>query len=62
MMLESLKEAKEDHDGIQRMSTALASSITEEKEHIKEQNEMLKDIQNNTKFLCEHIQKTCKEK
>ena len=55
MILECLKEAKEDHDGIQRIYAALASSITE-------QNEILKDIQNNTKLVGERIKKTCKEK
>ena len=69
MILERLKEAKEAHDildakmnkcsdGIQSISTALASSNTRE----KEQSKMLIDIQNNTKFVCEHIEKTCKEK
>jgi hypothetical protein len=59
MIPERLKEAKEDHDildakmdkysdGIQSIYTALASSITREKEQ--------------SKMLCEHIQRTCKEK
>ena len=65
MILERLKKAKEYHDGIQRIPTALDTfcvSITEEKQHIKGKNKMLKDIQNNTMSICEHIQKTCKEK
>ena len=62
MIPERLEEEKEDHDGIKKMSRALATPITEGKEHIKEQNEMLKDVHNDTKFVCEHIQTTCKEK
>ena len=66
MILEHLKKAhdilnaKMDKcsDGIQSISTALASSNTRE----REQSKMLIDIQNNTKFVCEHIEKTCKEK
>ena len=69
MIHERLKEAKEDQsildakmdkcsDGIQSISTALASSNTRE----REQSKMLIDIQNNTKYLCEHIERTCKEK
>ena len=53
MILERLNELKEDH----------ASSIAEEKEQIKGQNEVLRHIQNNTDFLCRQIQKkTRKEK
>ena len=69
MIPERLMEAKEDHDildakmdkcndVIQSISTALASSNTRE----KEQSKTLTDIHNNTKFLCEHVEKTCKEK
>jgi hypothetical protein len=43
-----LERLKEDH--------------AEEKEQIKGQNEMLRNIQNNTDFLCKQIQKRGKEK
>ena len=48
------------NDGIQGISTAL-ETINQEKEHTKEQDKTLKDIRNDTKFICEQIQK-CKEK
>ena len=73
MILDYLKETKEDHDsnhhildakmdkcidGMQGISTAL-ETINEVKEHTKVQDEMLKDIRNETKFMSEQMQK-CK--
>ena len=62
MFSERLKEAKKDHDildaKMDKCNDGIQSICTGEKEN----NKMLRTIQDNTNFICEHIQRTSKEK